>query len=83
VEDRKSRRMIAVAAIAVAPTGKASFVYSYVQTRLMGQYSTMENDPLVSFVLKRQSRSQRLRSFWLAFPVRWDKGNAGSGNEIG
>ena len=39
VEDRKSRRMIAVAVIAVAPTAKASFVYSYVQTRLMGQYN--------------------------------------------
>ena len=25
--------------VAVAPTGKASFVYSYVQTRLMGQYN--------------------------------------------
>ena len=27
-----------IAAIAVAPTGKASFVYSYVQTKLKGQY---------------------------------------------
>ena len=31
------RKLIAV--IAVAPTGKASFVYSYVQTRLMDQYN--------------------------------------------
>ena len=30
---------IAIAVIAVAPTGKASFVYSYAQTRLMGQYN--------------------------------------------
>ena len=30
---------IAIAVIAVAPTGKASFVYSYVQTRLRGQYN--------------------------------------------
>ena len=28
-----------IAVIAVAPTGKASFVYSYEQTRLMGQYN--------------------------------------------
>ena len=28
-----------IAVIAVAPTGKASFVYSYVQTRLKGQYN--------------------------------------------
>jgi len=29
----------AIAVIEVAPTGKASFVYSYVQTRLRGQYN--------------------------------------------
>ena len=29
----------AIAVIRVAPTGKAFFVYSYVQTRLMGQYN--------------------------------------------
>ena len=29
----------AIAVIAIAPTGKASFVYSYVQTRLKGQYN--------------------------------------------
>ena len=28
-----------IAVIAVAPTGKASFVYIYVQTRLRGQYN--------------------------------------------
>ena len=28
-----------IAVIAVAPTGKVSFVYSYVQTRLTGQYN--------------------------------------------
>ena len=28
-----------IAFIAVAPTGKASFVYDYVQTRLVGQYN--------------------------------------------
>ena len=28
-----------IAVFAVAPTGKAPFVYSYVQTRLMGQYN--------------------------------------------
>ena len=28
-----------IAVIAVAPTGKASFVYSNVQTRLKGQYN--------------------------------------------
>ena len=28
-----------IAVIAFAPTGKAPFVYSYVQTRLMGQYN--------------------------------------------
>ena len=28
-----------IAVIAFAPTGKASFVYSYVQTRLKGQYN--------------------------------------------
>ena len=37
-----------MAIIAVSPTGKASFVYSYVQTRLRGQYN--ENDPLASFM---------------------------------
>ena len=31
--------MLTIAVIAVAPTGKASFVYSYVQTRLKGQYN--------------------------------------------
>ena len=30
---------LAIAVIAVAPTDKASFVYSYVQTRLRGQYN--------------------------------------------
>ena len=38
----------AIAVITVAPTGKASFVYSYVQTRLQGQYNG--NDPLASFM---------------------------------
>ena len=31
--------VLAIAVIAVAPTGKAFYVYSYVQTRLMGQYN--------------------------------------------
>ena len=31
--------MKTIAVIAVAPMGKASFVYSYVQTRLMDQYN--------------------------------------------
>jgi len=30
---------VAIAVIAVASTGKAFLVYSYVQTRLMGQYN--------------------------------------------
>ena len=30
---------VKIAVIAVAPTGKASFVYSYIQTRLRGQYN--------------------------------------------
>ena len=29
---------VSIAVIAIAPTGKASFVYIYVQTRLRGQY---------------------------------------------
>ena len=33
------RGMYLIAVIAVAPAGKASFVYSYAQTRLMGQYN--------------------------------------------
>ena len=37
-----------IAIIALAATGKAFFVYSYVQTRLRGQYN--ENDPLASFM---------------------------------
>ena len=28
-----------IAVTVVAPTGKASFIYSYVQTRLVGQYN--------------------------------------------
>ena len=38
-----------IAVIAVAPTGKASFVFSYMEARLKG-LNTMKNDPLVSFV---------------------------------
>ena len=37
-----------IVVIAVAPTGKASFVYSYVQTRLMGQYN--ENDQEINLL---------------------------------
>ena len=33
------KAQISIAVIAVALTGKASFVYSYVQTRLKGQYN--------------------------------------------
>ena len=33
------RIRLSIAVIAVAPTSKASFVYSYMQTRLMGQYN--------------------------------------------
>jgi len=35
----KVMKLHTIAVIAVAPTGKASFVYSYVQTRLKGQYN--------------------------------------------
>ena len=41
---------ILIAFIAVAPMGKASFVYSYMQTRLLKGVNTMENDPLASFM---------------------------------
>ena len=37
-----------IAVITVGPTGKVSFVYSYVQTSLRGQY--IGNDPLASFM---------------------------------
>ena len=38
---KEQRRQVGVpiAVIAVAPTGKSSLVYSYVQTRLKGQYN--------------------------------------------
>ena len=39
---------VLIAVITVAPTGKASFVYGHVQTRL--RVNTMESDPLVSFM---------------------------------
>ena len=35
----KSDCVFQVAVIAVAPTGKACFVYIYVQTKRMGQYN--------------------------------------------
>ena len=40
-----------IAVIAVAPTGKASFVYNYVQTRLKAQYNGKRSFSLV-YVLK-------------------------------
>ena len=64
------RWILPIAVIAVAPTDRASFVYSYVQTRLKGQYNGKWPFSLV-YVLKPLITPIRATEFTISFKFFW------------